>query len=85
MRVILAEKPDMGRNIAEALGIASKDRHYITLKSGDIVTWAIGHLIQQKQPHSYPQYKEWKLENLPFVPYPVEMEVDPAKRSAGRD
>ncbi|MFB4321679.1 DNA topoisomerase [Priestia sp. BR_2] len=80
MRVILAEKPDMGRNIAEALGIASKDRHYITLKSGDVVTWAIGHLIQQKQPHSYPQYKDWKLENLPFVPYPVEMEVDPAKK-----
>ncbi|PAD73070.1 DNA topoisomerase [Paenibacillus campinasensis] len=79
MRVILAEKPDMGRNIAEALGVAKKERHYITLQSGDVVTWAIGHLIQQQLPDKYPEYKEWKLENLPFVPYPLQLEVDPSK------
>ncbi|MGY3386867.1 DNA topoisomerase-3 [Paenibacillus polymyxa] len=80
MRVILAEKPDMGLNIATAIGISKRDKGYITLKSGDIVTWAIGHLIQQKQPDTYPGYEEWTIENLPFVPEPIQMEEDPAKK-----
>ncbi|MGG3471510.1 DNA topoisomerase [Neobacillus pocheonensis] len=79
-RVILAEKPAMGTDIAQALGLKSKGRHYHTLTNGDVVTWAIGHVIQQKEPDSYPEYKEWKLENLPFIPDPVLTEVDPDKK-----
>lgn len=79
-RVILAEKPAMGHDIAQALGLQSKGRHYDTLKNGDVVTWAVGHVIQPKEPDSYPEYKEWKLENLPFVPDPVLTEVDPDKK-----
>lgn len=78
-RVILAEKPAMGTDIAQALGLKSKGRHYHTLTNGDVVTWAIGHVIQQKEPDTYPEYKEWKLENLPFIPDPVLTEVDPDK------
>ncbi|MCY9763251.1 DNA topoisomerase [Paenibacillus alvei] len=77
--MILAEKPDMGHNIADALGLAKKGRHYDTLKNGDVVTWAVGHLIKQKEPDSYSEYKEWKLDNLPFVPDPVLTEIDPSK------
>lgn len=80
MNVILAEKPLMAGDIATALGIGKREAGYITLKSGDVVTWAIGHLIQQKQPDSYPEYKEWTLENLPFVPDPILMEEDPGKK-----
>lgn len=47
-RVILAEKPDMGENIAKALGIAAKKRGHIVLQNGDVVTWGIGHLIRLK-------------------------------------
>ncbi|MGM1023204.1 MAG: DNA topoisomerase [Bacillota bacterium] len=79
MRVILAEKPDMGLNIATALGISKRDKGYITLRSGDVVTWAIGHLIKPKQPDTYPGYEEWTIENLPFIPEPI-MEEDPAKK-----
>ncbi|MFB5269353.1 hypothetical protein ACE41H_21575 [Paenibacillus enshidis] len=71
MKVILAEKPSMGGDIASALGIAKREKGYITLQSGDVVTWAIGHIIQQKTPDTYPGYKEWNLENLPFVPDPI--------------
>ncbi|RCW41578.1 type IA DNA topoisomerase [Paenibacillus prosopidis] len=79
-RVILAEKPAMGTDIAQALELKSKGRHYHTLTNGDVVTWAIGHVIQLKEPDSYPEYKEWKLENLPFIPDPVLTEVDPDKK-----
>ncbi|MFB5678763.1 type IA DNA topoisomerase [Paenibacillus terreus] len=80
MNVILAEKPSMGGDIASALGIAKREKGYITLQSGDVVTWAIGHIIQQKTPDTYPGYKEWNLENLPFVPDPILMEEDPDKK-----
>ncbi|MCY9757306.1 DNA topoisomerase [Paenibacillus alvei] len=70
----------MGHNIAEALGLLKKGRHFDKLKNGDFVTWAIGHVIQQKEPDSYEEYKGWKLDNLPFIPDPVRTEVDPSKK-----
>lgn len=63
-RVIIAEKPDMGENIAKALGIVSKKRGHIVVQNGDVVTWAIGHLVHLKTPDAYPEYKEWKWETL---------------------
>ncbi|MEK5586632.1 DNA topoisomerase [Paenibacillus sp. FSL P2-0536] len=79
-RVILAEKPDMGENIAKVLGIASKKRGHIILQNGDVVTWAIGHLIHLKTPDAYPEYKEWKWDALPIIPHTMETEVDPKKK-----
>lgn len=79
MRVILAEKPDMGKNIAQALGIKKTNRGFIELSNGDIVTWAIGHLIRLKTPDAYPQYKKWSLDTLPIIPHEMEFEVDPSK------
>jgi DNA topoisomerase-3 len=78
-RVILAEKPDMGENIAKALGISSKKRGYILLQNGDVVTWAIGHLIRLKTPDAYERYKEWAWGNLPVIPEQMQTEVDPGK------
>ncbi|MCP1312106.1 DNA topoisomerase III [Paenibacillus tyrfis] len=80
MNVILAEKPDMGRNIAEALGAAKSNRGYIELKNGDVVTWAIGHIIRLKTPDAYEQYKDWSMESLPVIPEPMMSEVDPDKK-----
>lgn len=78
-RVILAEKPDMGDNIARALGIASKKRGYIELNNGDVVTWAIGHLVRLKPPDAYPEYKSWTWEALPVIPQLMDTEVYPTK------
>lgn len=43
--LIIAEKPDMGRNIAAA--IEPKAKNYRSYLEGEqyIITWAIGHLI----------------------------------------
>lgn len=79
-RLIIAEKPDMGENIAKALGIASKKRGYIVLTNGDAVTWAIGHLVHLKTPDAYPEYEEWKWDTLPIIPKTMETMVDPKKK-----
>lgn len=78
-RVILAEKPDMGLNIATALGISAKKRGHILLKNGDVVTWGIGHLIQLKAPNAYEKYKSWTWETLPVIPEKMETEISPNK------
>ena len=70
MRLFIAEKPSLGCAIADVLKKPLK-RHegYIESASGDVVTWCIGHLLEQEEPDAYdPVYKTWKLEHLPIVP-----------------
>lgn len=68
--VILTEKPSVATDIALALaGVAPKKNGYIELPNGVILTWAIGHLIQQAKPHEYdPALKKWSFDTLPFIP-----------------
>ena len=70
MRLIIAEKPSLGRAIAEVLKKPLKKHEgYIESASGDVVTWCIGHLLEQEEPDAYdPAYKKWQLEHLPIVP-----------------
>ncbi|MDB4866275.1 MAG: type topoisomerase, partial [Cohnella sp.] len=67
--LIIAEKPDMGRNIAAVIEPkAVNKRSYL---EGDryIVTWAIGHLIGLAEPDHYDdKYKKWRLQDLPIIP-----------------
>lgn len=67
MKLIIAEKPDLGRAIAEAIpGIAQSKGNYIE-KGEYYITWAFGHIIQLKEPEDYDdKYKLWKLEHLPI-------------------
>lgn len=70
MRLFIAEKPSLGRAIADVLKKPLKKHEgYIESASGDVVTWCIGHLLEQEEPDAYdPAYKTWKLEHLPIVP-----------------
>lgn len=70
MRLYIAEKPSLGRAIADALP-HPHERHegYITTGHGDIVSWCIGHLLEQAEPDAYdPAFKKWQHEHLPIVP-----------------
>jgi DNA topoisomerase-3 len=59
----------MARDVAKALGGGSPGDGHIRLKSGDVVTWAIGHLLEAIAPHEYDErYKSWRLEDLPIIP-----------------
>lgn len=67
-RLIVAEKPSMGRAIASALGLPGTGRSFIQ-GDGLIVTWCVGHLVEALEPEGYdPELKRWKLEALPFFP-----------------
>lgn len=77
MRLIIAEKPSLGREIAGVLGFEKKESNSIITKSGDRVTWAFGHLLIQAEPDHYlpadlPKSKsgakQWRLEDLPILP-----------------
>lgn len=66
--LILAEKPSVGRNIAEALKCKQKKDGYI---EGDkfIITWAFGHLLQLYDAKDYDgTMKSWRMEKFPFIP-----------------
>lgn len=67
--LIIAEKPDMGRNIAAA--IEPKAKNYRSYLEGEqyIITWAIGHLISLAEPDAYDvKYKKWNINDLPIIP-----------------
>ena len=69
MKLWIAEKGDAGRRIAEALGGGHGNGNAITLKNGDVVTWASGHLLETCMPEDYnPNFKKWVLQDLPIVP-----------------
>ncbi|MEG0292443.1 MAG: DNA topoisomerase [Anaerovoracaceae bacterium] len=67
-KVVIAEKPSVAKNIADAYSIkARKDGFY----EGDdlIITWVFGHLLQLFDAVDYdPKMGKWQLENFPFIP-----------------
>ncbi|RJG50544.1 DNA topoisomerase III [Motilimonas pumila] len=70
MKLYIAEKPSLGRAIADALPKPHKKQDgYIEVGNGDCVSWCIGHLLEQAEPDAYdPSYKKWRLESLPIKP-----------------
>ncbi len=69
-RVYIAEKPSLGRAIAAVLpGPHCNCDGYIQVGNGDVVTWCIGHLLEQVPPDAYdPRYQRWNIDDLPIVP-----------------
>lgn len=87
MKLYIAEKPSLGRAIAD--GLASllnkpqrKQQGYIELANGDVVSWCIGHLLEQAEPDAYNEaFKSWKLEHLPIVPQEWQLKAKAQTRS----
>ena len=67
-KLVIAEKPSVGREIAQVLGATTKRGGYFE-GSGYLVSWAIGHLVELAEPHLYDEsLKQWSLTILPFIP-----------------
>ena len=81
--VLIAEKPSVARTYANALDLENEQKKdgYIEGHSkwdGNdyLITWSIGHLVTLSYPEKYDEkYKEWKLEDLPFLPEKYRYEV----------
>lgn len=68
MKVCIAEKPSVAKDIAEVLGASQRNDGYYE-GNGYQVTWTFGHLCTLKEPHDYNEnWKYWKLEDLPIAP-----------------
>lgn len=66
MKVIIAEKPSVARDIASVLGVTNKKDGYIE-GNGYAVTWAFGHLVGLAMPDAY-GFTGFQRENLPILP-----------------
>lgn len=78
MRLFIAEKPSVGKAIAEVLGGVRKDGYFEC--GDDIVTWCFGHLFELAEPDEYlsddipvietsaGKRKQWRFEDLPIFP-----------------
>jgi DNA topoisomerase-3 len=68
MKLCIAEKPSVARDIAEVLGAKTKKDGYIE-GNGYRVSWTFGHLCTLKEPHDYTaDWKSWRLTSLPMIP-----------------
>lgn len=68
MKVCIAEKPSVAREIATILGANARKDGYFE-GNGYQVTWTFGHFCTLKEPHEYaPSWKRWSLEVLPMIP-----------------
>jgi len=80
-RLFIAEKPSMGRAIAqglEALGDKSRSADGCIHVGSDTVTWLFGHILEQYSPDEYDEkYKRWHIEDLPIVPSVWKLKVKP--------
>ncbi len=67
--LLIAEKPSVGQDLARVLkGPFQKKEGYLEGPE-DVVTWAVGHLVQLAEPDEYDaKYKRWRMEDLPIVP-----------------
>ncbi|SNR61072.1 DNA topoisomerase 3 [Lutibacter flavus] len=75
MKVCIAEKPSVAREIATVLGANTKRDGYFE-GNGYAVTYTFGHLCTLFEPNDYkPYWKSWDLNNLPMLPEKFETKV----------
>lgn len=70
MRLFIAEKPSLARAIADVLPKPHrKGDGFIECGNGQVVTWCIGHLLEQAQPDAYDsRYARWNLAGFANCP-----------------
>ncbi len=75
MKVCIAEKPSVAREIAHILGAKSRKDGYFE-GNGYQVTWTFGHLCELKTPDDYqPEWKRWDFNTLPMLPEKFETKL----------
>lgn len=80
MRLFIAEKPSLARAIAEILPKPHKRGDgFIQCGDNQMVTWCIGHLLEQAEPEAYDaRYARWALNDLPIIPEKWQLKPRPS-------
>ena len=82
MKLYIAEKPSLGRAIADVLPKPHRKADgCIYVANGDCVSWCVGHLLEQAEPDTYdPKFKQWRLEHLPILPSQWQLKAKTSSR-----
>lgn len=80
MQLFIAEKPSLARAIADVLPQPHRRGDgFIACGQDHMVTWCIGHLLEQAQPDAYDgRYARWSLADLPIVPDKWQLQPRPS-------
>ena len=77
MKLIIAEKPSVARDIARVLGVKTKEEGYLRGEEY-LVSWALGHLVTLQEPDELDaKYQKWRMEDLPILPDRIPTKVIP--------
>lgn len=81
MKIVIAEKPSVARELAKVFGATTKRDGYIEGK-GYSFTWAFGHLLQLAPPQEY-GFIGWRRQHLPMLPRKFKLSVRKIKTKDG--
>lgn len=81
MKIVIAEKPSVGRELAKVFGATTRKDGYIEGK-GYSFTWAFGHLLQLAPPQDY-GFIGWRKQHLPMLPQKFKLAVRKIKTKDG--
>ncbi len=80
MKLLIAEKPSVARDIARALDVPMGGRQGCFTGPTLSISWCLGHLAELQEPASYdPAWKRWSLASLPMLP--ERFEIQPISRT----
>lgn len=69
MRLVIAEKPSLAKEIAAAIGTGQRSCDGYIDAGGVNVSWCVGHVLEQAMPQDYDAaFEKWVLEHLPILP-----------------
>ncbi|MFN3201552.1 MAG: DNA topoisomerase 3 [Bradymonadia bacterium] len=81
IRLFIAEKPSVARDIARAVGAKTQRKGYIE-GNGVWVAWCIGHLVEPAAPDEHnPQWKRWDPSLLPMLPRRLHLKAQKRTKS----
>jgi DNA topoisomerase-3 len=81
MKIVIAEKPSVGRELAKVFGATTRKEGYIEGK-GYSFTWAFGHLLQLAPPQEY-GFIGWRRQHLPMLPQKFKLSIRKIKTKDG--
>lgn len=84
MQVVIAEKPSVAKNIADALNIKKRQDGYF---EGDkyLITWAFGHLLELYDAKDYDEkMAKWEMDNFPFIPEVFKYKVKSSSKNKNK-
>ena len=75
MKLVIAEKPSVARDIAKVLGVRGRKDGYLE-SDRYILSWCIGHLVNIAEPKEQdPAWEKWDIATLPMLPAKFKLSV----------